>query len=264
VDLVPFFSRFLGNFEKATAVHHTAAADAYGRRKGILNRGNSRGINADFPRQIPTRPGLDRLCDDDPMDAAKLFVAGVIVAGAALSLSTTAGADPVAPGPPPGPSAPDVAPGAAAPSTAPVGPPPPPPAQPSVPEVANPSYGSGSGPLGTIRDLWHQAKDGPMNTPEGVAERPPGAGPAPPLPPGYISMNAPESSNPGRIRDPYAPAPSGPPPPPGYTPLTEPPPPGYEPTGPAPCSTAPGRAAPDGAVPTGPAPTGPVPGSPVP
>ena len=169
------------------------------------------------------------------MDVAKLFVAGVIVAGVALSLSIPAGADPVAPGPPPGPSVPD----AAASATAPVGPLPPPPTQPSVPEVANPSYGSGSGgPLGTIRDLYHQAKDGPMDTPEGVGGRPAGAGPAPQLPPGYISTNAPESSNPGRIRDPYAPAPSGPPLPPGYTSLTGPPPPGYEPTGPAPDNAA--------------------------
>ncbi|OHT82689.1 hypothetical protein [Mycobacteroides saopaulense] len=170
------------------------------------------------------------------MDAAKLFVAGVIVAGAALSLSAPSGADPVAPGPPPGPSTPQ----AAAPDTEPVGPPPPPPAQPSVPEITNQTYGSGSGgPMGTIRDLWHQAHDGPLDTPEGVAERPAGAGPAPQLPPGYISMNAPESSNPGRIRDPYAaPEPSGPPLPPGYHSLNGPPPPGYEPTGPAPAAPA--------------------------
>ncbi|MBA0047225.1 hypothetical protein [Mycobacterium sp. NPDC050853] len=177
------------------------------------------------------------------MDAAKLFVAGVIVAGAALSLSPPAGADPVAPGPPPGPSTPD----AAAAATEPVGPPPPPPGQPSVPEVANPVYGSGSGsgPLGTIRDLWHQARDGNVDGAVGpeegaVAPPPAGAGPAPKLPPGYISLTDPGSSTPRAPRDPYAgPAPSGPPLPPGYTPLTGPPPPGYEPTAPAPGSPAP-------------------------
>lgn len=96
------------------------------------------------------------------------------------------------------------------------------------------------GPLGTIRDLWHQAHDGPLDTPEGVAGRPANAGPAPQLPPGYISTNAPESSNPGRIRDPYAaPEPSGPPLPPGYHSLNGPPPPGYEPTGPAPAAATP-------------------------
>lgn len=133
------------------------------------------------------------------------------------------------------------APQAAAPGTEALGPPPPPALQPSVPEVTNPTYGSGSGgPLGTIRDLWHQAHDGPLDTPEGVAGRPANAGPAPQLPPGYISTNAPESSNPGRIRDPYAaPEPSGPPLPPGYHSLNGPPPPGYEPTGPAPAAATP-------------------------
>ncbi|QQG87942.1 hypothetical protein [Mycobacteroides chelonae] len=170
------------------------------------------------------------------MDAAKLFVAGVIVAGATLTLSVPAIADPGVPGPAPGPSTPD----AAAAATGPLGPPPPPPAQPGVPEIANPTYGSGSsGPLGTIRDLWHQAHDGPLDTPEGVTGRPDGAGPAPQLPPGYISTNAPESSNPGRIRDPYAPAPSGPPLPPGYTSLKDPAPPGYEPAAPGQGSPAP-------------------------
>ncbi|MDO3297341.1 hypothetical protein P5V47_01385 [Mycobacteroides abscessus subsp. massiliense] len=173
------------------------------------------------------------------MDVAKLFVAGVIVAGAALSLSAPAGADPAEPGP--GPSPAPSAPQAAAPGTEALGPPPPPALQPSVPEVTNPTYGSGAGgPLGTIRDLWHQAHDGPLDTPEGVAGRPANAGPAPQLPPGYISTNAPESSNPGRIRDPYAaPEPSGPPLPPGYHSLNGPPPPGYEPTGPAPAAATP-------------------------
>ncbi|AGM29023.1 hypothetical protein [Mycobacteroides abscessus] len=173
------------------------------------------------------------------MDVAKLFVAGVIVAGAALSFSAPAGADPAEPGPAPSPA--PSAPQAAAPGTEALGPPPPPALQPSVPEVTNPTYGSGAGgPLGTIRDLWHQAHDGPLDTPEGVAGRPANAGPAPQLPPGYISTNAPESSNPGRIRDPYAaPEPSGPPLPPGYHSLNGPPPPGYEPTGPAPAAATP-------------------------
>ena len=57
--------------------------------------------------------------------------------------------------------------------------------------------GQSSGPLGFLRDAWHQAKD-PYNfaeTPLGEMPRggppPPGAAPAPQLPPGYISLNDP-------------------------------------------------------------------------
>ncbi|WP_162526447.1 MULTISPECIES: hypothetical protein [unclassified Mycobacteroides] len=176
------------------------------------------------------------------VSTAKSAFAAVIIAGSALSLSAVAVADPVAPGP--GPSTPD----AAAAASEPLGPPPPPPpGGPQVPEIANPVYGSGtgSGPLGTIRDLWHQARDGNMEGAAGVQEGtvappPAGAGPAPKLPPGYISMTDPGSSTPRAPRDPYAgPAPSGPPLPPGYQSLNGPPPPGYEPTGPAPENPAP-------------------------
>ena len=60
-------------------------------------------------------------------------------------------------------------------------------------------YGSGnsSGPLGFLKDAWNQAKD-PYNfaeTPEGQmpggAPPPPGAGPAPQLPPGFTIAERP-------------------------------------------------------------------------
>ena len=168
-------------------------------------------------------------------NAARIAVAGVIIAGGALAMAGQAGADPeVPPYPMPVPSDPGLPPApdqsvvsADAPMAAPA---PPPAGPPTVPEIANPVYGSGkygSGPLGTLRDLWHQAQDpsqfidgGAM--PEGSAP-PPGAGPAPQLPPGYISLNAPESNGP-----PPAPKAGGPPLPPGYYPLNGPPPPGYD------------------------------------
>jgi hypothetical protein len=99
-----------------------------------------------------------------------------------------------------------------------------------VPEIANPVYGSGktSGPLGFLRDAWHQAQD-PYNfagTPDGEMPGghppPPGAGQAPQLPPGYISLTDPASNGP-----PPAPKAGGPALPPGYFPLDGPPPPGY-------------------------------------
>jgi hypothetical protein len=97
----------------------------------------------------------------------------------------------------------------------------------TVPEIQNPQYGSGqsSGPLGTLRDLWHAAhSDDPMGalaSPADVAPGPPpGAGPPPPLPPGYISLTAPRPAT--------APAPSEAPPhpplPPGYVAVNAPPP----------------------------------------
>jgi hypothetical protein len=62
-----------------------------------------------------------------------------------------------------------------------------------------------------------------MGQAPGGAAPPAGAGPAPKLPPGYHSLNAPESDG-----DPVAPTQGGGPPlPPGYYPLNGPPPPGY-------------------------------------
>ena len=181
-------------------------------------------------------------------NAARIAVAGVIVAAGALAMAGHAGADPAVPYPTPPPSGP----GAAAPppgqpvvasSDGPVGPPPPPPAgAPPVPEIPNPVYGSGqsgSGPLAGLRDIWHQAQD-PYGLKESspdqmfvAAPPPPGAGPAPPLPPGYVSLTAPGSET----ASPTGPAQGGPPLPPGYYPLNGPPPPGYgPPAGPEPAA----------------------------
>ena len=119
--------------------------------------------------------------------------------------------------------------------------PPPAPGPPMVPEIANPVYGSGQyggGALGTLRDLWHQARDPyAMVTPAGPDPEapgpPPGAGPAPQLPPGFVSLTAPGSeapsiAAPGSGGPTAGPATGGPALPPGYYPLTGPPPPGYE------------------------------------
>lgn len=100
-----------------------------------------------------------------------------------------------------------------------------------MPEIPNAQYGQGSrpGPLGFLRDAWHQAQDpfGFTGMPPGQmpvgAPPPPGAGPAPQLPPGYVSLTAPESNGPPVA----APAAGGPPLPPGYHSLNGPPPPGY-------------------------------------
>lgn len=79
-----------------------------------------------------------------------------------------------------------------------------------IPEI-QPVYGSGKyggGILGTIKDLWDQAKN-PAFVPDMVGgPMPPGAGPAPAAPAGGGSP--------------------GPALPPGYYPLDGPPPPGYE------------------------------------
>lgn len=93
---------------------------------------------------------------------------------------------------------------------------------------------SGSGPLGSLRDLWHQARDpgGMQLAPTGGVAPPPGAGAPPPLPPGYVSINAPGSETPV-TEDPAGNA-GGPPLPPGYYPLDGPPPPGYEYNSPVP------------------------------
>ncbi|MCW2512102.1 MAG: leucine-rich repeat family protein / extensin family protein [Mycobacterium sp.] len=171
--------------------------------------------------------------------AAKLLFAGAIIAGGALAMAGQAGADPdvpftPVPGAPDAPPAPSqqVVEGGDAAMAAPA---PPPNGAPMVPEIANPQYGSGSGPLGFLRDAWHQAKDpyGVGDTPDGMPEGaapPPGAGPPPPLPPGFRSLNFPESDTPAVQAPPNS---GGPALPPGYYPLNGPPPPGYEAPAPA-------------------------------
>ena len=160
-------------------------------------------------------------------------VAAVIGLGA-LAAATVAAAQPVPPLPTPVPGQPlpqgqpvADAPGAepvAAPAPPPVGPPP-------VPEIANRQYGQGdtSGPLGFLRDAWHMAQNpeaisGPMQPGDiKPSVPPPGAGPAPQLPPGYQSLTDPGSNGPIPTKV-YE---GGPPLPEGYYPLTGPPPPGY-------------------------------------
>jgi hypothetical protein len=167
-------------------------------------------------------------------NAAKIVFAGVMIAGSALAMAGHAGADPVAPYTPV-PGAPDAPPPPGQPvaeaADAPVAPPAPPPVgAPVVPEIANPQYGTGSGPLGFLRDAWHQAKD-PYNlgdSPDGLpagGAPPPGAGPPPPLPPGFKSVNFPESDTVSTQAPPNS---GGPALPPGYYPLNGPPPPGFE------------------------------------
>jgi hypothetical protein len=100
-----------------------------------------------------------------------------------------------------------------------------------VPQIANQQYGQGdtSGPLGFLRDAWHMAQNpqqfsGPMQPGDiKPSVPPPGAGPAPQLPPGYQSLTDPGSNGPIPTKV-YE---GGPPLPEGYYPLTGPPPPGY-------------------------------------
>jgi hypothetical protein len=161
-------------------------------------------------------------------------VAGVIVAGGALAMAGQAAADPAPPctsptqagpcAPPPGQPVLDPTAGALA------APPPPPGGPPTVPEIQNPQYGAGQTPgqLGYLRDIWHtfhsgnpmEALTAPMEEAPGA---PPGAGPAPQLPPGYVSISDPASNGP----PPKGPNIGGPALPPGYYPLNGPPPPGY-------------------------------------
>ena len=144
-----------------------------------------------------------------PANAARIAVAGVIIAGGALAMAGQAGADPdpAVPYPTPVPSDPAAAPAPGQPvvsADAPVSPPAPPPVgPPTVPEIQNPVYGQGQTPgrLGYLRDIWHTFHSGnPMEALTAPAEEapgpPPGAGPAPQLPPGYISLNSPESNGP--------------------------------------------------------------------
>ena len=184
-------------------------------------------------RERPTR----RRHDAGRSAAAKIVLAGALIAGGALTMAGHAAADPVEPLPVPGDVAPPpgqpMADAAAGPVDAPV--PPPPPGPPMVPQIANQTYGSGSGPLGFIRDAWHTAKDpyGMADSPDGMPAAPvvpPGAGPAPKLPPGFTSMTDPSSSTPALPKDPAA---TGPSLPPGYYPLNGPPPPAYAPAAPA-------------------------------
>lgn len=175
------------------------------------------------------------------ISAAKIALAGLCIAGGALAAAGQAVADPVEPLPVPAdPGAPAPAPGqpvvealngpAPAPAPPPVGGPP------TVPAIQNPVYGSnksGGGALGSLRDLWHAANSNNpaeafTEAPEGSVEPPPGAGPAPKLPPGYTSLTAPESSTPA-TEGTYE---GGPALPPGYYPLNGPPPPGYVAPGP--------------------------------
>lgn len=187
--------------------------------------------------------------------AAGVAVAGVLIAGGALTMAGHAMADPdvllptPAPADPGAPPPPDGTPVAVA-ADAPVGPPPAPNLTPQVPGVQNPVYGQGQsgGGLGYAKDIWralHTTDPAAALTapPTGVAAAPgapEGAGPAPQLPPGYMSLTAPESSTgtiPGTGPQPYQ---GGPPLPPGYYPVTGPPPPGYfDPAGPAPDPAAP-------------------------
>lgn len=154
--------------------------------------------------------------------AARIAVAGLMVAGSALTMAGQAGAEPVEPFPVPAPADP-------------VGPPPPPPVgPPMVPEIANPVYGQGQsgGTFGYLGDLWRAARSGdPVSAiagpPAGApAPPPPGAGPAPALPPGFVSMTAPESTTSAIERSASEPV-QGPPLPEGYHSLSEPPPPGW-------------------------------------
>jgi hypothetical protein len=189
---------------------------------------------------------------------ASAAIAGSIIGFGALGMAANATADPVPP-PAPGEPVPPGQPVIVEPGAEAVAAPAPPPAGPPlVPEISNPKYGSGQsdGPLGFLRDAWHQAKD-PYNfaeTPEGQmpvgAPPPPGAGPAPQLPPGFKSLNAPGSEAPAAAPTEGGPAAGGPPLPPGYYPLNGPPPPEYfqPPAGPV---TPPGMAPiPDAPPPT--------------
>ncbi|WP_052960293.1 hypothetical protein [Mycobacterium sp. EPa45] len=185
--------------------------------------------------------------------ARAILLAGFAI-GAMVTGATPAAADPMTPTPIPVPSDPAAVP-PGQPVSVPVDPaaapaPPPPGAPPSVPQIANPTYGSqnGGGVLGSLKDLWHQARDpyyGPQDEAYagGSVAPPPGAGAPPPLPPGYKSYTAPGSEAPPSEFGPGKPPPPGTPAlPPGYYSLNGPPPPGYEYNGsgqPAPITATP-------------------------
>jgi len=185
-----------------------------------------------------------RACAASNTPAVRLALAGLAVGFGALVAATPAAAQP---GMPPVPPAP--APGA------PVAPPPPggPPPVPQM-QMQDQKYGSGDGPLGFLRDAWNQAKNpygDPTMTVPGSTAPPPGAGPAPALPPGYTSISDPGSSTPAA---PAGPKTGGPPLPEGYYPLDGPPPPGYFDAPPAPAPGQPGAPAPGQPAPPAPAP----------
>jgi hypothetical protein len=221
----------------------------------------SRAIGQEYTGFAPGTPIAD-LCDDRwawaiertagfmtegqrtaPLIRA-ILVAGVTL-GAAFAGVATAAADPMTPTPVPLPSDPAAA-APGQPVSVPVDPAavaapalPAPGAPPSVPQLADQTYGShnsggGSGVLGSLKDLWHQARDpyyGPDDTAyaDGSVAPPPGAGPPPPLPPGFKSYTAPGSEAPPSEFGPGKPPPPGTPAlPPGYYSITGPPPPGYE------------------------------------
>jgi hypothetical protein len=157
----------------------------------------------------------------------RLSVASLILAGGALAMATPAWAEPAEPAP--GVPVVNQDEGLAGP------PPPPPVGPPPVPEVSNPVYGEGQTPgaFGYLRDLWNAGRTGDpasvlMGPPGQIAPPPPGAGPAPALPPGFVSLNAPESTTSSSVRSSNeAPPEGGPPLPPGYYSLSGPPPPGW-------------------------------------
>ena len=190
---------------------------------------------------------------------AKIAFAGVVIGFGALAASTQADAQP-APPPPPGQPIPPGQPVMEVPGAEPVAAPAPPPiGAPPVPEMANQQYGQGntSGPLGFLRDAWHMAQD-PQNYTGSMqpgdikpSVPPPGAGPAPQLPPGYTSLTDPGSNGPV----PAGNNAGGPPLPEGYYPLTGPPPPGYFDAPPPPGTVAP--VDPNAIPPGGPSPVAP-------
>ncbi len=172
-----------------------------------------------------------------PANAARIAVAGVIIAGGALAMAGQAGADPAVPYPTPAPSDPAAA--APAPgqpvvesSDGPVGPPPPPPVgPPTVPEIPNPVYGQGQTPgqLGYLRDIWHTFHSG---NPLDAHDRAAGSGAR------TAARSRSTAAAAARIRVTDGPGvldagngarrgcSAGPPLPPGYYPLNGPPPPG--------------------------------------
>jgi hypothetical protein len=154
---------------------------------------------------------------------------------------------PVPAAPAPAPVAPPLGPPPAS-GAAPVDPPAPgappadaPPPRQTVPNtVPPPGSGKGGGILGSFMDIWRQARNPFAPTGgdiggAGAPAPPPGAGPAPKLPPGYVSTNAPGSETPATSSG----AGSGPRPalPPGYYPTSGPVPPWYlDPAAPPPAA----------------------------
>lgn len=154
--------------------------------------------------------------------AVRLALVGLVTVGVALSWAGPALGDPADP-PVPTVEVPPPADPAPAPPPTPVR---------AVPEIPNPQYGSGQGGggvLGTLMDLWDQVKNPTYGQDDSAAPHPPpGAGPAPALPPGYVSTNAPGSETPGSSNGGAGPATGRPALPPGYYSIDGPPPPGYQ------------------------------------